>query len=221
METWSNQQGERNRQAWCLLIVGDVVHRFIGDDIAKVVAVVGRYDGKDGKSSYTTFRFVLAPGVRVISGREGWSTGTFAEGLATATNRKDCDTWLEVADALGVSVASAQHFLRAWQPKAAEALDEVDAWLGEMDEIAVPPAEIVFNFGAPTRRQREGGFWACPVLILDADDVEIGCIAPNGDDWTHPVVTGPVRVLAATHASGHGGGYVSLRLIVTEGRMEK
>jgi len=110
--------------AW-LLLIGNEVFPFEGKPIAGLVAVLGTSYQKAGKWSSTTYRLALAPGVKYIQGVTGWETGTFAEGLAEATHVSHVDTWEELAGALGVPIPSAQRFLRAWRPQAAEALDEL------------------------------------------------------------------------------------------------
>lgn len=130
---WSDKIGSRDRRAWLLIVKSDVVIPFTGVSIPGSVAVVGTSYVKNGKWSHTTFRLKLADGVRVIPGRDGWGTGRFVEGLG-AVLRLSTDTWTDVAAALGVSIPSAMAFLRAWRPRAAEALDEVDRALVALDE---------------------------------------------------------------------------------------
>lgn len=133
--TWTNKQAPRDRQAWCLLVKGDEVIPFAGESIPGVVAVVGRDYAKDGKWSHSTFRLVLAEGVRMIAGHEGWGTGTFAEGLASALKRGPVDSWQDMADALGVSREAANRFLRGWRPPAADALDERERAVASLETI--------------------------------------------------------------------------------------
>jgi len=75
--TWNDQIGKRGRRPWLLLIKDDVIHSFEGDSIPGIVAVVGYDYQPNGKWSNTTFRLALAPGVRAISGLNGWNTATF------------------------------------------------------------------------------------------------------------------------------------------------
>ncbi len=132
--TWSNGQGSRGRNAWLLLIKGDSITRFSGKSLPGLVDVRGTSYVKNGKWSHTTFRLELAAGVRAIAGWDGWETGRFIEGLRIAVSGSaPVDTWLDVSVALGVSVPSAMAFLRDWCPKAAEALDLVDAQLNALD----------------------------------------------------------------------------------------
>lgn len=127
---WSNQLGSRDRKPWLLLVREGRVHVFSGENIPGVVAVVGTDYCKNGKWSYTTYRLELATGVRAIDGRDGWETGRFVEGLCAAVGfSRPIDRWTDVAEALGVAVPEAMRFLRAWRPKAAARLDEVDAAL--------------------------------------------------------------------------------------------
>jgi hypothetical protein len=136
METlkWSDEDGPRSRAAWLLLVRADEVRAFGGTAIPGWCAVTGSDYTKNGTWSHTTFRLVLAPGVRAIPLRAGWETGRFVEGLAAAVGGDPVDRWADVARALGVSVEAAQSFLRDWGPKAAERLDAVEADLAALEE---------------------------------------------------------------------------------------
>lgn len=223
--SWSNGIGSRGRRSWLLLIKGETVVAFTGQNIPGMVVVRGTDYHKNGKWSHTTYRLECATGVRAISGRDGWETGRFVEGLRSAVSHGSAiDTWADVANALGVSVPSAMSFLKEWRPKAAAALDEVEAQLSALDEAAdkaeaVADTEtVVVSFGSPTRRQRSEGFWESPTGIPGHDgsieliDTSKGWIKENIR------VVGMVgSVLSATHASGHGGGYVSVTVVVVPG----
>lgn len=215
MFTWDNKMGSRSRSAWLLLIKNGTVYVFQGEHIYGICAIVGTDYKKQGKWSYTTFRMELAPGVRAIAGKDGWETGRFVEGLRSAVSfPAPIDRWADVANALGVTLTEAQRFLREWRPKAAEALDEVENTLCQIDEETDGDFEIVtVNFGAPTRRRREAGFWSWPVLVL-LDNQEIGRLVPEGSFY---VPSGQVKLLAMETSSGFGGGYVSMRLAVPAG----
>jgi hypothetical protein len=86
---------------------------------------------KNGKWSSTTYRLALADGVRTISGHEGWEQGSFREGLTKAlSDHPATDQWSEIANALGVSLAETQRFLREWR---AEHLDKIEADLAALN----------------------------------------------------------------------------------------
>ena len=227
--TYSDGIGSRSRRPFLILIKGEAITTFKGETIPGIVVVRGTDYSKNGKWSHTTFRLELAQGVRAISGRDGWETGKFVEGLRSAASfGSPVDTWADVANALGVSVPSAMEFLRSWRPKAAAALDEVDAALTALDEAAdeaeaVQDTEtVVVSFGSPTRRQRAEGFWTSPKSIpnyvgeLRLIDAERG--------WTKGNITvvGVLgTVVSATHSSGHGGGYVSVTVAIVPGTEPK
>lgn len=122
---------------------------------------------------------------------------------------------MDVANALGVTLTEAQRFLREWRPKAAAALDAVEAALEAVDTASEEGAEIVsISFGGPTRRQREAGFWSWPVRVL-LDGQEVGrVVADENGRW---VASGQVKILAVEHAAGYHGGCVSMRLAVPAG----
>ena len=223
--TWSDGIGSRGRKAWLLLIKGESITPFKGQNVLGTIVVRGMDYTKNGKWSHTTYRLELASGVRSISGMDGWETGRFVEGLRSAVSYNgNVDTWADVANALGVSVPSAMFFLKEWRPKAAATLDEVDAQLTVLDEAAeevkakADTETIVVSFGAPTRRQRSEGFWENPKNIPGHDgrivliDTSAGWVKENVR------VVGIVgSVISATHASGHGGGYVSVTVAVVPG----
>jgi hypothetical protein len=193
--------------------------RFTGESLPGIVAVVGIDYEKAGKWSHTTYRLELAPGVRAIAGRDGWETGRFVEGLRDAVHfGRPVDRWIDVANALGVTLAEAQRFLREWRPKAAARLDEVEAALAEMVEAEDAhdgDTEIVaVSFGSPTNRLMAQGFWKWPVVIRLSGQ-EVGRVVPvgYGDYEAH----GRVKILAIERSAGYHGGYVSMRLAVPAG----
>jgi len=217
MFEWADKIGSRGRCPWLLLVDRDgVVREFTGESMPGIVAVIGTDYEKAGKWSHTTYRMELATGVRAIAGRDGWETGRFVEGLAAAVGYPGhIDRWVDVANALGTTIPETMRFLREWRPKAAEALDAVEEAITEVDDTAEQGAEtIAISFGSPTRRQRNDGFWEWPVVVT-LDGQEVGRIVPGEDGrWTS---SGQVNILSMEHSSGHGGGYVSMRLAVPAG----
>ncbi|HHX27689.1 MAG TPA: hypothetical protein GX716_01625 [Firmicutes bacterium] len=209
---YSDELAPRRRRAWAIIIgPGDELERFTGTSVPGKVAVVGCDYKKNGVWSHSTYRLEVAPGVRFLSGHFGFETGTFLEGLRTAT-RQPTDRWHEVANALGVSLPVAQDFLRGWLLKEAQRLDQVEADLASLDDASPTGAATVsITYGAPSRAARERGFWEWPVRVLDPDGQEVGRVSPEGE------ASGEVRVLKRETISGRGGGYVSLTLAVPEG----
>jgi len=209
---YSGEFASRRRRPWAIVIgPGDELELFTGESIPGKVAVVGCDYTKNGVWSHSTYRLEVAEGVRFLHGHFGFETGTFTEGLRTAT-RQPTDRWHEVANALGVSLPVAQDFLRAWLPKEARRLDQVEADLASLDEESPTGATTVsVTYGAPTRAARERGFWEWPVRVLNEDGEEVGRVSPEGEPF------GDVKVLKREKSAGHGGGYVSLLLAVPEG----
>lgn len=216
---WKNQAGPRSRRAWLLLVKGDVVYEFKGDAINGVVVIIGQDYTSQGRWSYTTYRLYLAPGVRPIAGHNGFETGTFNEGLREATSfRGPVDRWIDIANALGVSLSSAEAFVRATRPKHAQRFDEVEAAIKAIDEVATDGSEtLTFTFGSPSRRLREAGFWSWPVVIYSDNGQEVGRVTQGNGSWSTPAATGNVHVLSAESASGHRGGNITLTLAVPAG----
>ncbi len=216
---WSDQLGHRSRRAWLLLMTPDgVINEFTGVNIPGIVAVQGTDYEKAGKWSHTTYRLAIADGVRYIAGHTGWETGTFTEGLASATGRKYCDTWIDVANALQVTVAEAQRFLQQ-RPEAAKRLDAAEAAVAAIDDVCGEEGgeTIAISFGSPTRRMMAEGFWDWPVKIFLAGQ-EVARVTPDRKgDWANTPTTGPVKILAAEKSSGPRGGSISLRLAVPAG----
>jgi hypothetical protein len=207
--------GSRDRRSWLLFVTAGEVTPFAGETIPGVAAVVGTQFRKNGKWSSTTYRIVLAPGVCALSGRMGWETGTFREGLG-ALAKAPTDTWAEVAAALGVGVPEAQAFLRAFRPTEAAHLDEVDAVLDAVDAAGDGASTIKVSFGGPTKRQAAEGFWARREIPGGGELVLAEGAPLTGSSWAVP---GAVRlegragrILDIVHGSGHGGGYVTVTL---------
>jgi hypothetical protein len=219
---WQKQVGQRGRLPWALVVHNGAVHPFVGMDIPGICVVLGQSLEKKGRWTKTTYRLAIPHAARFISGHEGWGTGTFLEGLQTALSPyPPIERWMDVANALGVSIPAAKCFLHDFRREEANRLDDVEAALavlmeGEEDHDG-DIEEVTFTFGAPTRRQMEAGYWGAPVLIL-LHDQEVGRVTPGGGSagWTTPVTHGRVVVLSATHSEGHHGGYISLRLRVPE-----
>lgn len=211
MFEWSDKLGPRERRAWLVLRKGDDLVAFSGESIPGLCVVVGTDYERAGKWSHTTYRLELAAGVVAIPGRDGWETGRFVEALGA-------DTWVSIANALGVSLPSAQRFLRAWRPKAAEALDKIERELAELDESSSEGAEpLTLTFGSPTRRMRNDGFWTWPVTVMDGDRM-IGSVSPHPErGWGEPVVHGDIRLLDCAQSRGYGGGSISLRVAAPSG----
>lgn len=212
--------GSRNRQVWALVVTaaGEVLP-FKGADLPGVLVVTGTDYRKDGKWSSTTYRFQLSSGTRFISGKNGWETGRFIEGLRKAVSfGRPIDRWVDVAEALGVTVASAMAFLRSWRPKAAAYLDDVEERLATLDDAVEEGVNktLAISFGAPTNREIRAGYWERPVIVR-VNDLEVGRVSPSNGRWNSPIPEGDVSVVAAETSSGMHGGYVSLRLAVPEG----
>ena len=141
--TWNNQQGSRDRKAWLLVSTADAVTAFSGEHIPGKVGVLGEDREKAGKWSNSTFRLKVADGVRLIAGHDGWETGTFAEGLASAVGVKPPTNWAEMAAALGVSVDAAKAVLKSWRQKAAAKLDAAEAAVAGLGKpVVTGPAEL-------------------------------------------------------------------------------
>lgn len=214
---YSDGIASRSRKPWLLLIRGEEIHVFKGEPIPGVVAIAGSSYTKNGKWSHTTYRLGVADDVRVISGRDGWEEGTFAEGLSAVRNMK-VDSWIDLAAALGVMLPSVQEWLRAWRPLAAERFDKAEAALAEVDDAAGPvgATEVAVSFGSPTNRVAAEGFWDWPVIVA-RDGVELGRLTKDDSQPNGYAVSGPVRVLAFVHSAGYHGGTISMRLAVPDG----
>lgn len=135
---WSDGIAQRGRQAWCLLISGDTIHRFVGKSIPGVVAVTGSHYTKEGRWSRTEYRFTLGPGVRMISGYMGWESDTFLEGLAASVKYDRPESWAALARVLGISEPAARKWFdrspvcAAIGRETADTLDAAERALGAL-----------------------------------------------------------------------------------------
>lgn len=218
---WNDGLGSRSRRPWALIILDGKIVEFKGSDIPGVVAVEHAASHRAGKWSNTDYTLVLRDGARWLAGRNGWESGTFLEGLESASGKKIV-TWIDCAESLGVSIIEAQRWIRAERPKSASKLDEIEASIAAVDDAAAEAdseASVVeISFGSPTNRMMAAGYWDWPVLVLDDAGVEIGKIAPDRSapsGWT--VASGNVALLSAERSSGHHGGHVHLRVAAPEG----
>ena len=218
---WSDGIGSRGRNSFLLFVRGDEVVVFHGQNIPGVVVVRGTDYTRNGKWSHTTYRLELANGIRHIAGYDGWETGRFVEGLASAVGCKTPDTWADTATALGVSVPSAMEFLRSWRPKAAEKLDDVEQSLVALEEVSEQETDSVIvtvSFGSPTNRAIREGYWESPKGI-PGYNAEIRKIDPNGS-WAEgniAIVGISGTVLSVKHSAGMHGGYYAVSVAVIPG----
>jgi len=220
--TWSDRLGSRDRKPFLLLVRGDEVIVFRGQNIPGVVVVRGTDYTRNGKWSYTTYRLQLSGGIREIAGRDGWETGRFVEGLGSAVGVMTPDTWADTAKALGVSVPSAMEFLREWRPKAAEKLDEVEQSLADLEEASsqqeTDSVIVTVSFGSPSNRAIREGYWKSPKGIpgysaeIRLKDLEQGWTEENIE-----VVGISGTVLSVKHSAGMHGGYYAVSVAVIPG----
>lgn len=219
---YSNSIGSRGRKPFLLFMRGDEIIPFGGQDIPGVVVVRGTDYEKAGKWSHTTYRLQLADGIRHITGRNGWETGRFVEGLGSAVGCATPDTWADTAKALGVSVPSAMEFLRNWRPKAAEKLDEVEQSLIALEEASsqreIDSVIVTVSFGSPSNRSIREGYWESPKGI-PGYNAEIR-LKDSDKDWAEgniEVVGISGIVLSVMHAAGMHGGYYAVSVAVIPG----
>lgn len=224
--TWSNGRGSRGRMPWLLFVLQgeDKVLVFEEKNIPGVVAIRGSDYTKNGKWSHDTYRLVVADGVRAISGRSGWETGLFAEGIGDAVGKPTPDTWPAMAECLGVSVPAAMSFLRAWKPGAAQKIDQVEATLAALEEAEEEAAEendtqiVTVSFGSPSNRGAREGYWEMPKSI-PGYEAEIRLIDP-AEGWGEKNITVvgiAGTVLSVTHSAGYHGGYYAVRVAIMPG----
>lgn len=214
--------GSRGRRSWLLLIKNDEITVFGGETVKGMVVVKGSDYHKAGKWSCTTYRLVIADDVRVIVGRDGWETGRVTEGLGSACDTSTPDTWKELSDALGVSVPSAMRFLRFFRPAEAKRLDEVEAELSALDDLADADnkalSETTVGFGGPTNRQMRNGYWLRPKAI-PGYAAEIRLRDPEGG-WSTDnieVVGMKGQAVSVEHNRGQHGGYYAVRIALIPG----
>lgn len=220
--TYSDEMRSRRRQPWLLLIKEDEITPFAGDSIPGIAVVAGTDYRKNGKWSHTTFRLQLAPGVRAISGMDGWETGRFTEGLGRAVGVKTPDTWAETAQALGVSVPAAMKFLRSWRSKAANALDETEELLATLDDQAIDAADepvvVTVSFGNPSNRQMRAGWWREPKLIYPyAAELRLKNPEKGWGEDNIEIIGMSGKILSVQYSAGMHGGYYAVSVAVVPG----
>lgn len=132
--SWNDKLGNRRRVAWCLLIKGDEMRRFVGDTIPGWAVVTNKRYRKDGVWSSFTYDITLGRGVRMVSGHQGWETNTFLEGLTDALKGKpDCSTWPKITAALGLSENAIRQGLAGWKEGVIKTLDQTRQALLELE----------------------------------------------------------------------------------------
>lgn len=220
-ETYCDQLGNRSRPSWAVVVgPGDSLVEFC-ESVSVGVKIIDTTSNRAGKWSSTTYKFILPNGARLVSGHQGWETGTWREALSKATERKVV-TWLDAAEALGVSVASVMTYARRWQRADANHFDEVDRKMAEADDAAsannTDVTEVVVNFGSPTNRAAREGYWEWPLVIRDDQRRVVGHLHRDDDGNYCPDPALPaVVVLDIIKTAGYHGGHVSVRLALPLG----
>lgn len=211
--TWNNKMESRGRKPVAIIVGADgSVAEF------RTTGVLGQYavhevdHEKCGKWSNSTYRITMSEGVRFFT----W-TPDFESGKSFA----GCETWddvyAEVFQSVGLPLdrESLVACLRAMKSGLAERLDQSEAILASLSNGNDDEVEIVtINFGRPTNRQIDAGFWTRDEIEFDGvslrktceywqsamlDDIEV--VEPEG-----------AKVLAIDRQRGHHGGYVSIKV---------
>lgn len=216
--TWSDRIGSRGRgnHLWLRSHEGKL-YEFTGENIPQIVSVRGSSYHKEGKWSNTTYRLVLAPGVRAFAFRRGWQTGTIREGLAASLGWQSIDTWAEFANALSIGMSEAKKFLAQW-PRAAEHYDRVEESLCGLEEVSVKSDFVisVCSFGGPTNRQIDEGFWQKPLVVTDEGGEERGVVF-QGDDGVYVSQVKEVAVIDVIRHPGYHGGTHEVKVAMPVG----
>jgi hypothetical protein len=181
---------------------------FQGENIPDIAIIVTSVHEKCGRWSNTTYGLELAPGVRPLYLLSPMH-GRWGDGLAS---------WGEVIEKLCVPVDLARDIIRAEYPSTADRLDQVEKFALEQEAAGVETETVVVSFGAPTRRQRDEGFWESPKEATASDGslvrVEPG---PEPFGWDRPeILEAPEgsKILDSVHRPGMGGGYYSVSVLV-------
>lgn len=126
--------GGRRPRLW--LVKGQRAVKFTGSPVDGMVAIAGENFQKNGKWSNTTYRLLLAPGVRPLHFLSPLH-GVWGESYPT---------WGELASDLGLPLDVAQAIVREEYPKTAQRLDEMDAFAASIDEDAPEPVELLLSW---------------------------------------------------------------------------
>ena len=215
---WSDKMGHRGRQSWLILVKDDAAYKFDGVSIPDIATVIDSTYERNGKWSQNIYKIAIASGVHVIAGRDGWETGTFREGLACALDLPvmSIDTWIDLANALGVSLESARSLVvRNWIGDALH-FDRVQREMEMIESREDDGTEVItLNWGCPTSRQMDAGYWETPIQVVLNDNVIAE--ASQEDAQAGKGFGERVSVVECVHVPGFHGGTYTLKMRVPHG----
>lgn len=196
--------GGRRPRLW--LAKGDVARKFTGDDVPGFAVVASHAFTAKGKWSNTTYRLLLAPGVRpvyMLSPLHGiWG--------------QDLLCWGEAADELGVSESLARHIVAAEYPDTAARLDRVEAEFARQAELEPEPEVVFIHFGRPSNRMMREGFWDEPKSRETSDGRVVTVVKDAEKGWYNPRAIEPegAEVVGVKHIRGPHGGWFEVQVLV-------
>jgi hypothetical protein len=177
--------------------------RFAGLAVPGWCAITGQDYKKAGQWSSTTYRLLLAPGVRALE-------------LVSPLHNEwghDLPSWGAVAECLGLPVEVARGIVRTHFRTTAERLDAVEAFAAKASEAVTETVTV--SFGSPTRRQIQEGYWSLPKSAKTSDGRTV-TVAPGPSGWGSPTVVEPegARVVDSRHTPGMNGGYWTVEVAI-------
>ncbi len=210
--TWNNKMQSRGRKP-CAIIVGadGEVSEFRATGVMGQYAVHESEHERCGKWSNSTYQITLGEGVRFY---------TWIPDFGTGKSFPDCQTWediyREVFSIVGLPLdkSSLVACLRAMKSGLAERVDSTEAILASLAKNDDDVEIVTVNFGNPTNRQIDDGYWTRDEIEFDGIRLRKAC-----DYWQSAMVETVqvvepegARVLSVDRQRGHHGGYVTVKV---------
>jgi hypothetical protein len=125
---YNDKLGSRSRKVNLYLVHDGKISIFTGQNMPGIVAILRQKYTKDGKWSNTSYELLLKEGVIPVVVRQGWDSGTWAEGMGEHHPSRKYGTWedwFEAWSVYGVGAVEAERFCRGSLERAAISFDAV------------------------------------------------------------------------------------------------
>ncbi len=210
--TWNNKMQSRRRKPVAIIIGADgSVAEFRTSGVLGQYAVHESAHEKCGKWSNSTYRITMSEGVRFYTWTPDFDTGK---------SFPDCQTWddvyAEVFQSVGLPLdkGSLVACLRVMKSGLAERVDSTEEILASLSRNDDDVEIVTINFGNPTNRQIDDGYWTRDEIEFDGVRLRKTCEYWQSAMLDDIEVVEPIgaRVLSADHARGHHGGYMTIKV---------
>jgi len=197
------------------LVLDDQIHKFRGLAIDGVCVVAGEKFEKNGKWSNTTYRLLLAPGVRAVyleEERRGIWGGSF-------------ESWASVAADFGTSIDVARQIVTKEYPWTAERLNQIEQFAMACEFAGHDSEVVTITFGSPNRKNDTRQFWHSPKRTITSTGLVVTVTPPPSDlprgEWLDAsklrVEPLGAQIVDVVHRRGHRGGVYEIRVSVPLG----